>query len=607
MTMRRIRPYLASAFIIALSTLARYVMEPWIGLHFPLLTYLPAVEIIAYFYGFRPAMISIGASVVLGRLLFIEPLHPLLFPPPEAVIMVCLYVLFSASLSMFMENLRAARAEAEANASLAQEHLERLEAEMAGRQRERDWSDSVLTSIADGVIATDGAGNVTYMNPLAEQLTGWTKAEAAQQPVSRVFYTIEELPYKLLSSTDGQMIPVEYSTSVIKGDDGQELGKVIVFRDVTERRKAQEALLASETRLHASLLAAGAAAWEWNLRTNEIICSAEFRELTGLRDSDTYLHFSTLLEAIHEHDRLPLQDELTSAARRGDEFRLEYRLVKDGEVRWLGLMGRLAAPDRMVGIVVDLTDRRRLEERLRDAAKQESLGVLSAGIAHDFNNLLTSILGYASLLRNEFPPESRVASYAAGIEESSKRAAHLTRQILAYSGQGRFSLEQINLTTRVRKTVEDLRISIGSQIVLELNLAADLPLVEADPHQLDQVTSGTLTNALEAIGHNPGRVQISTFSQYVDAQDSSMEGIPPGNYVVFEVRDTGCGMDEATRNRIFDPFFTTKFTGRGLGLAAVLGIMRGHGGAIHVESTPGVGSIFQIFWLALPAKMAHGA
>src|SRR5271163_3164913 len=130
MTMRRIRPYLASAFIIALSTLARYVMEPWIGLRFPLLTYLPAVEIIAYFFGFRPAMVSIGLSVVLGRLLFIEPLHPLLFPPPESVVLSSLFVIFSASLSMFMENLRTARADAEANAGLAREHLDRLAEEM---------------------------------------------------------------------------------------------------------------------------------------------------------------------------------------------------------------------------------------------------------------------------------------------------------------------------------------------------------------------------------------------------------------------------------------------------------------------------------------------
>jgi len=525
--MRRIRPYLASTLLIALSTAARYALVPWLGLRFPLLTYLPAVEIIAYFFGFRPALVSIGLSVVLGRLLFMEPLHPLLFPPPEAVMMASLFVIFSASLSMFMENLRTARADAEANAGLAREHLERLEEEMVARHRERNWSDSVLSSIADGVIAADVLGNVTYMNQLAEQLTGWTKSEAKRQPVSRVFYSIDAPPYTLVSSTDGRMIPVEHSTSVIKGDDGRELGTVIVFRDITERKKAHEALEASEMRMHSSLLAAGAAAWEWNQSTNEIICSAEFRDLIGLREPGPYLNFSTFLAAIHEHDRMPLEEELASATRRGDEFRLEFRLLRENEVRWLGLMGRLAAPGRMAGIVVDLTERRRLEERLRETAKQESLGVLSGGIAHDFNNLLTSILGYASLLRTEFPPDSRVASYASGIEESSKRAAHLTRQILAYSGQGRFSLELINLSVCVRKTIEDLRQSIASNVTLELNLTPDPPLVEADPFQLDQVSSGILMNALEAIGNQPGLVRVSTFTHYVDTLESPIEGVPP--------------------------------------------------------------------------------
>jgi PAS domain S-box-containing protein len=604
--MRRLRPYLTSTLIIAVSTLARYLSIPWLGVQFPMLTYLPAIEIIAYFFGFRPAMVSIGLALVLGRVLFIEPLHPLLFPPPEAVFMASMFVLFSASLSMLMENLRTARSAAETNATLAREHLSRLEEAMAARQRERNWSDSVLASIADGVIASDSTGNVTYMNDVAEQLTGWSKPEAAHQPVSRVFYAIEEPPYTLLSATDGRMIPVEYRSSAIKNAGGQELGKVIVFRDVTERKQAQEALEASELRLHASLLAAGGAAWEWNQETDEIICSAEFRELMGLRNVGNYMSFAQFLEVIHEHDRMPLQEELASAARRGDEFRLEYRLIREGEIRWLGLMGRLSAPGRMAGIVVDLTERRGLEERLLDAAKQESLGVLSGGIAHDFNNLLTSILGYASLLRSEFPPESRVASYVAGIEESSKRAAHLTKQILAYSGQGRFSLEQIGLTARVSRTIEDLRSSIDSHITLEMNLGSDLLLVEADPNQLDQVSSGILMNALEAIGNQPGVVRVSTFMKYVDRTDSPVNGVASGNYVVFEVSDTGCGMDASTRNKIFDPFFTTKFTGRGLGLAAVLGIMRGHGGAIHVESTPSEGSIFQIFWRAVPAKIAHG-
>jgi two-component system, cell cycle sensor histidine kinase and response regulator CckA len=335
-----------------------------------------------------------------------------------------------------------------------------------------------------------------------------------------------------------------------------------------------------------------------------MICSQEFRKLAGIRDPDEYLHFAAFLDAVHEDDRTALQDELFSASRRGGEFRLEYRTQREGEIRWLGLLGRLADPARMVGIVVDITDRRRLEEKLRNAAKQESLGVLSGGIAHDFNNLLTSIMGYASLLRTEIPAGSHVAEYARSIEDASKRAAHLTGQILAYSGQGRFSLEKIDLSVRASNTVENLPATVNPRIKLELKLEHQLPMVEADPNQVDQVLSAILMNAIEAIGDR-GSVLVSTFFKFVDETRSAELDVPMGRYVVFQVQDTGCGMDEATKNRIFDPFFTTKFTGRGLGLAAALGVVRGHGGAIRVESVLGTGSTFQVFWQAASAKVAR--
>ncbi len=598
--------YASSVLITCAATLARYAMLPLIGYQFPLLTYWPAVEIVAYFFGFRPALISIGLSLVCGRLLFMRPLHPLLFPPPDEVVAGCLFVLFSASLAMFMESLRAARAEAETNASLAQERTEQLQREMAARQRERNWAESVLASIDEGVVASNSAGNVTYMNKIAENLTGWTKAEAVHQPVGRVFYTIDQQPYPLLSNTDGRMIPVELSRSAIMDSGENELGKVVVFRDISGRRKTEEALAASETRLHASLLAAGAAAWEWQMLSDEIVCSHEFRQVTGIGDAHPFLSFPVFLESVHEDDRMRLQQELGSASRRGGEFHLEFRVPRDPEVRWLGLMGRLAAPGRMVGIVVDITDRRRLEEKLRNNAKQESLGVLSAGIAHDFNNLLTSILGYASLMKNDVPAHSQLAEYADSIEEAGARAAHLTRQILAYSGQGRVALELVDLTKRVRAVVEDLRPSLDPGIVLELDFDFDLPGVKADPNQVDQVISGILLNAFEAIGESGGHVRVTTFYRIVEGEDTEQGQIPPGRYAVYEVRDTGCGMDEGTKSRIFDPFFTTKFTGRGLGLAAVLGIMRGHGGAIHVESTPGVGSTFQVYWPEASGKVSRG-
>jgi signal transduction histidine kinase len=607
---RSLTTYSASAAITIAATVARYAMLPFLGYRFALLTYWPAVEIIAYFFGFRPALVSIGLSLILGRLFFMRPLQPLLFPPPDEVVAGCLFVLFSASLSMFMESLRAARQEAEANASLAQERLEQLKREMTLRQRERNWAESVLASIDQGVVASDDEGEVTYINKVAEGLTGWTGAEAVRQPLARVFYTIDQPTGPVLSSTDGRMIPIELSRCVIVDSHDNELGKVIVFRDISGRRKAEDALAASETRLHASLLAAGAAAWEWRIPSDEIVCSHEFRQITGIGDAHPFLSFPVFLELVHEKDRDKLQQELASASARGGEFHVEFRISREPEFRWLALTGRLAVAGRMVGIVVDVTDRRRLEEKLRNTAKQESLGVLSAGIAHDFNNLLTSILGYSSLLKSDLPPASPLAEYATSIEEAGRRAAHLTRQILAYSGQGRVSLELVDITRRVHKVIENLQHTVEPGVTLELELDPDLPGVKADPNQVDQVLSGILLNAIEALRQDKGRVRVATFykgiENGVEVEALEAQDVPPGRYAVYEVRDNGSGMDEATKSRIFDPFFTTKFTGRGLGLAAVLGIMRGHGGAIHVESTLGVGSIFQIFWPVVSGKVSRG-
>jgi signal transduction histidine kinase len=222
------------------------------------------------------------------------------------------------------------------------------------------------------------------------------------------------------------------------------------------------------------------------------------------------------------------------------------------------------------------------------ASKQESLGVLSGGIAHDFNNLLTSILGYASLLKGEVAPQSTAAGYAANIEHAAKEAAHLTRQMLAYSGQGRFTVERVDLAAVIARSLDALRPRIGPGIALTLAIESGLPPVNADPFQAEQVASGLILNAVEAIGAAPGRIEVKLS--------------PQGRDILFEVKDTGCGMDEATQARIFEPFFTTKFTGRGLGLSAVLGIVRAHGGTIQVESTPGKGSVFRVYWPRNPER-----
>jgi PAS domain S-box-containing protein len=246
----------------------------------------------------------------------------------------------------------------------------------------------------------------------------------------------------------------------------------------------------------------------------------------------------------------------------------------------------------------EVTERKAMEGGMRQAAKLESLGVLAGGIAHDFNNLLTGILGNASLAADSLSPNSPVRSILGDVVLASERAAHLTRQLLAYAGKGRFVLQLIDLAELVKEIGALVRMSIPRNVQLRFDLGK-APAVLADPGQMQQLVMNLVINGAEAIPPGePGTVAIGTGSHEIDEdyirQTLSPGEIAPGPYVYLEVHDTGTGMDEDTISRIFDPFFTTKFTGRGLGLAAVLGIVRGHKGALKVYSAVGKGTTFKV-------------
>ena len=265
------------------------------------------------------------------------------------------------------------------------------------------------------------------------------------------------------------------------------------------------------------------------------------------------------------------------------------------------------APDGSVRgfavLVEDITDRKAIEKHLSDQQKMEGIAMLAGGIAHDFNNLLVGVIGNASLLQDMLPRHDPAQEFLEQIVTAGEVAAHLTKQMLAYSGRGKFVLEQIDLSAVARQMVEMLRASISSKkIAVNLELEAALPPVEADRGQMEQVLMNLVFNAAEAIGDEPGVLTVRTASRRIDAPrvpESGVGSLRAGTYVALEVRDTGCGMDEATRARIFEPFFTTKFTGRGLGLPAVSGIVRGHNGALEVATAPGKGSRFAALFPAM--------
>lgn len=266
--------------------------------------------------------------------------------------------------------------------------------------------------------------------------------------------------------------------------------------------------------------------------------------------------------------------------------------------------GKLVA---IVCIITDITDQKlaeverlNLERQLLHSQKLESLGVLAGGIAHDFNNLLAAILGNLDLGLMRSAPDSPVHNHIGKAIQACKRAADLTRQMLAYSGKGIFQLKQVDLNQMVRENTDLFRTTIPKSITLRIDKRQGLPQITADPGQIQQVIMNLITNASEAIGSNPGTISISTGVQECDEaflKGSRLEEKPPpGRFAYIEVSDSGCGMDAETQHRLFEPFYTTKFTGRGLGMSAVLGIIKAHNGALLLKSEAGRGATFTVYF-----------
>ncbi len=301
---------------------------------------------------------------------------------------------------------------------------------------------------------------------------------------------------------------------------------------------------------------------------------------------------------------------------------LQHEVVniqKDGSLRFYELReAAVTLPDGSMNILAvstDITDRKRaeqskleMERQLLEAQKLDSLGVLAGGIAHDFNNLLAVILSNTELAMMELPSGSSMQNRLNDAMLAGKRAAELTRQMLAYSGRGRFVIAEIDLTQLVNHLSDLVKVSVSKTVKVELNLAAALPRIQADAEQLRQVLMNLVTNASEAIGDAPGAISITTNTRECDeaflAKTRTANKPAPGRYVVLEVKDNGCGMDESVRNKLFEPFFTTKFVGRGLGMSAVLGVVQGHHGAITVSSEPRQGATIAVMFPAAPLGVA---
>jgi len=396
------------------------------------------------------------------------------------------------------------------------------------------------------------------------------------------------------------------------------LAHAALAREVTERQHAEADLRASEERLSAILTHAPACIYAKDAHGRYVFVNDPMTRLLGLPAeqcidrTDFDLFAPPIAAGLRETDQAVL--------RSGQPAELEETLLlADGEHTYLTTkfpITDVGGAPAVCGVSIEITERRRgederrrLERQMQRAQKLESLGVLAGGIAHDFNNLLTGILGHAALALQQTPSDEALREHLVRIETAAVRAADLTNQMLAYAGRGRLQARRFDLSELTSEMVRLIETVISKKATLQLVLAPDLPEIQGDPGQIRQVVMNLLTNASDALDGAPGAIHVETGTRILSAEHLARtwlhDALPGGRYVYLEVRDTGRGMDANTRARIFDPFFTTKFTGRGLGLAAALGIVRAHRGAIEVTSELGGGSTFRVMLPAVAALAAR--
>jgi PAS domain S-box-containing protein len=421
-----------------------------------------------------------------------------------------------------------------------------------------------------------------------------------------------EIPARLL---DGKVITLHTRGSVERTADGTPLRMVGTVQDVTSVRAAEAALREREARFRT--LAESSPTGVFQTNPEGYVVYANQRLLQWLDLDQQSFASGAWIARVHPDD-LPTVRE---AERRTEELQIpfdcEYRIVVNERVRWLRVRSEAFYDDAghvlgHIGSVLDTSaerfaaeERSRLQAQLQHSRRLESLGLLAGGVAHDFNNLLVGILANASLARDERDQSSTALEALDDIMHAAQRAADLTRQLLAYAGRARVERRQVLLTPMARELPKVLGARVPAHVRFLVSGDSDVA-VDGDETQLRQVVLNLVTNAVDAVGNTPGEISVA-----ISARDFTMEELQrcllgrermPGRYTVIAVRDSGAGMSPEVQERMFDPFFTTKSSGRGLGLAATLGILNGHGGAIQVESTVGLGTTICVL---LPVSQHH--
>jgi PAS domain S-box-containing protein len=418
-----------------------------------------------------------------------------------------------------------------------------------------------------------------------------------------------DLEYRIVRP-DGDVRYMHVRDKLVRDESGQPIRMYGIVQDITERKRATEALRRNEELLRRAEAMAHSASWTFAVDDEAVFASDGGQRLFGWAPGPRRL--ADLLALVHPDDR-PQVESGMQAALAGTPFEIEHRLVVAGEVKWVR---RRIEPDtdatgrvvRLVGVSQDITAWRRLEEQFRQAQKMEAVGTLAGGVAHDFNNLLTVINGYSDLLLSDLEPGDPMRELLVEIHKAGVQGALLTRQMLMFSRQQVVEPKVLDLNAVIADTEKMLRRLIREDIILTTALAPSLAAVKSDPGQLEQVLMNLSVNARDAMPHG-GRLTIETRNVTLDETYNRMHPqVRPGEYVLLAVSDTGTGMDPQTKARVFEPFFTTKGAGKGtgLGLAVVHGVVTQGEGHIEVYSEVGQGTTFKLYLPAVKEQLKSG-
>ncbi|MEO8053769.1 MAG: PAS domain S-box protein [Acidobacteriota bacterium] len=508
--------------------------------------------------------------------------------------------------------------------------LDALDAREALRRNEGDlrklWR-AVEQSPAS-VIITDLEGRIEYVNPHFTEATGYTAEETlGQNPrflkSDRMSPEVHRVLWETITAghvwqgelcnkrKDGSLFWEYASISPVRDEHGVATSYVAVKEDITDRKRSEEDRAKSEAYFRV-LIESGfdlTAVLETDGRLRYVSPSVE--RILGYRPEELVGH--SVFEFIHEEEREMAGVRLRRAVVEGIHETIEVRFRhEDGSWRTLSAIGNgLPAETGMTGLVInarDISDRLRLEAQLQQAQKMEAVGRLAGGVAHDFNNLLTVIQGYGELLSESLANDPDNLESVGEIVKAAERATRLTRQLLAFSRQQVLEVRVLDVGLVVDDIEKMLRRLIGEDIEIVLVKPPTAGLVKADPGQIEQVILNLAVNARDAMPEG-GRLTLELADAELEAPLAITDDVvPPGQYVVISVTDSGCGMDAETLSHIFEPFFTTKERGRGtgLGLATVYGIVRQTGGYVSVETAPGAGTTFRIYLPRCAEKTASG-